>query len=177
MNIRSKSDKQLMRVATNLAIGVVGLIMVRLIIQALPMFHDAGWIVKDKLTVLAGAVIAVDALLLSVLVRFAIEIRAYLYMRYAQLPALGTIAASLVFLLTASIAYNDFRPVTHAWPASRDFYLWAFFAVAAALLIQIVFLIFRDRDSMAALILSQPIPARPSRQSDENASDAVLAGR
>ena len=70
MSIKVKSDKQLARVATNLAIGVVGLVVVRLITQLLPMFHDAGWIVKGKLTVQAGAVIAVDALLLSVLVRF-----------------------------------------------------------------------------------------------------------
>ncbi len=46
-----RSDKQLARVATNLAIGVVGLVVVRLITQRLPMFHDAGWIVADKLTV------------------------------------------------------------------------------------------------------------------------------
>ena len=77
MPVKLKSDKQFARVATNLAIGVVGLLVVRLITQFLPMFHDAGWIVEDKLTVQAGAVIAVDALLLSVLVRFAIEIRAF----------------------------------------------------------------------------------------------------
>jgi hypothetical protein len=52
--IRAKSDSQLARVATNLAIGVVGLVIVRLIASALPMFHDVGWIVKDKLTVQAS---------------------------------------------------------------------------------------------------------------------------
>jgi len=77
VSVKLESDKQFARVATNLAIGVVGLLLVRLITQFLPMFHDAGWIVEDKLTVQAGAVIAVDALLLSVLVRFAIEIRAF----------------------------------------------------------------------------------------------------
>jgi len=87
VSVRVKSDKQLARVATNLAIGVVGLIVVRLITQFLPMFHDAGWIVEDKLTVQAGVVIAVDALLLSVLVRFAIEIRAYLLLRFAAISS------------------------------------------------------------------------------------------
>jgi hypothetical protein len=73
-----------------LAIGVIGLVIVRLIASALPMFHDAGWIVKDKLTVQAGVVIAVDALLLSVLVRFAIEIRAYLLSVFRPFQASGT---------------------------------------------------------------------------------------
>jgi hypothetical protein len=88
--IKAKSNTQLARVATNLAIGVVGLVIVRLIASALPMFHDAGWIVEDKLTVQAGVVIAVDALLLSVLVRFAIEIRAYLLVRFPAIQASGT---------------------------------------------------------------------------------------
>jgi hypothetical protein len=64
VTIRAKSHSPLARVATNLAIGVVGLVIVRMIASALPMFHDAGWIVKDKLTVQASVVIAVDALLL-----------------------------------------------------------------------------------------------------------------
>ncbi len=41
-DVPGKSDKQLARVATNLAIGGVGLIVVRLITQFLPMFRDAG---------------------------------------------------------------------------------------------------------------------------------------
>ena len=48
MSVKVKSDKQLARVATNLAIGIVGLVVVRLITQLLPMVHDAGWIVEDK---------------------------------------------------------------------------------------------------------------------------------
>src|SRR5512140_789353 len=98
VSVKVKSDKQLARVATNLAIGVVGLIVVRLITQFLPMFQDAGWIVEDKLTVQAGVVIAVDALLLSVLVRFAIEIRAYLLLRFPSISSFGNMAASLVCL-------------------------------------------------------------------------------
>ena len=92
--MKVKTDKQPARVATNLAIGIVGLLLVRLITQLLPMFHDAGWIVEDKLTVQAGAVIAVDALLLSVLVRFAIEIRAYLLLRFTSISSFGNMAAS-----------------------------------------------------------------------------------
>ena len=160
--VKSKPDGQFLRVATNLAIGVVGLVIIRLIVEALPMFHEAGWIVKDKLTVVAGAVIVVDAMLLSVLVRFAIELRSYLLSRFAEIPGLGTMAASLVFLLTAAIAYTDFKPVTRAWPATKQLYLWSFFALAAILLVQIVVLLYRDRDSMAARVLGQPMPAGPS---------------
>ena len=178
MSVKVKSDKQLARVATNLAIGVLGLIIVRLITQFLPMFHDAGWIVEDKLTVKAGAVIAVDALLLSVLVRFAIEIRAYLLLRSPAISSFGNMAASLVCLLITSIAYTDFKPVTHAWPDLADAYLWTFFAIAAAFLIGIAFLIFRDRDSIAAMILRQPLPTRPSKQDvDEEESAAAVAGK
>jgi hypothetical protein len=156
---RSKPDGQFVRVATNLAIGVVGLVIIRLIVQGLPMFQEAGWIVKEKLTIVAGAVIAVDAMLLSVLVRFAIEVRAYLLGRFADIPGLGTMAASLVFLLAAAIAYIDFKPVTRAWPATKQLYLWSFFALAAILLVQIVVLLYRDRDSMAARVLGQPMSA------------------
>ena len=178
MTIRAKSNSQLARVATNLAIGVVGLIIVRLIASALPMFQDAGWIVEDKLTVQAGVVIAVDALLLTVLVRFAIEIRAYLLVRFPAISSFGNMAACLVFLIVTGIAYTDFKPVVHAWPDIKPVYLWSFFAVGATLLAGIVFVIFRDRDSIAALILRQPMPSRPSTQeSHADESTAVVTGR
>lgn len=178
VSVKVKSDKQLARVATNLAIGVVGLVLIRLITQLLPMFHDAGWIVEGKLTVQAGAVIAVDALLLSVLVRFAIEIRAYLLLRFGAISAFGNLATSLVCLLITTIAYTDFKPVTHAWPEVSGIYLWTFVAIAFAFLIGMVVLLFRDRDSIAALILRQPIPTRPSKQHAEaEDSAAAAAGR
>ena len=178
MSVKVKSDKQLARVATNLAIGVVGLVLVRLITQLLPMIHDAGWIVKGKLTVQAGAIIAIDALLLTVLVRFAIEIRAYLLLRFPAVSGFGNMAASLVCLVIAAIAYTDFKPVTRAWPDVSDIYLWTFFAIAVAFLIGIVVLIFRDRDLIAAMILRQPMPSRPSKQhADAEDSAAATAGR
>ena len=175
---KSKSGGQIVRVGANLAIGVVGLVIIRLIVQALPMFRDAGWIVNDNLTVVAGAVIVVDALLLSVLVRFAIELRAYLLGRFADVPGLGTMAACLVFLLTVGIGYLDFKPVTRAWPAVAQFYLWSFFALAAILLILIAVLLYRDRDSISARILSQPMSAAPSDQpSNTGAATSAVAGR
>ncbi len=161
--LRSKLSSEFVRVATNLGLGVVGLVVVRFIVQSLPMFQDAGWIVDDKLTVVAGAVIVTDALLLSVLVRFAIELRAYLRGRFAEVPGLGTMAASLVFLLAVSIAYIDFKPITRAWPGIGQLYLWSFFVVATILLIQIVVLLYRDRDSMAARVLGQAIAAGESK--------------
>jgi hypothetical protein len=151
------------RVVTNLAIGVVGLVIVRLIVQGLPMIREAGWIVTGKLKVETGAVIVVDALLLSVLVRFAFELRAYLGVRFPDVPGLGLMAASLVFLIAATVAFTDFKPVTVAWPATKGLYLWSFFAIAAGLLAQFVFLLYRDRDRMAALVLRQPMPGGESR--------------
>jgi hypothetical protein len=178
VTMRAESDRQLARVATNLAIGVVGLMMVRLIASALPMFHDAGWMVKDKLTVQASVIIAVDALLLSVLVRFAVEVRSYLLVRFPAISGFGNMAASLVFLIITGIAYTDFKPVTRAWPDIKPIYLWSFFAIAGALLTGIVVLIFRDRDSIAALILRQPMPTRPStKHSHADESTTVFAGR
>lgn len=178
MSVKVRTDKQLARVATNLAIGVVGLVVVRLIAQVLPMFHDAGWIVEDKLTVQAGVVIAIDALLLTVLVRFAIEIRAYLLLRFPAISSIGNMAASLVCLVITAIAYSDFKPVTRAWPDVSGIYLWTFFAIAAAFLIGIVVLIFRDRDSIAAMILRQPLPGRPAKPAaDAEDSAAAVAGR
>jgi len=174
---KSKSGGQIVRVGANLAIGVVGLVIIRLIVQALPMFRDAGWIVNDNLTVVAGAVIVVDAMLLSVLVRFAIELRAYLLGRFADVPGLGTMAACLVFLLTAGLGYLDFKPVTRAWPAVAQFYLWSFFALAAILLIQIVVLLYRDRDSISARVLGQPMPAPSDQPSNVGAATSAVAGR
>lgn len=178
VSVKVKSDKQLARVATNLAIGVVGLVVIRLIAQFLPMFHDAGWIVTDKLTVQAGVVIAVDALLLSVLVRFATEIRAYLLLRFPAISSFGNMAASLVCLVITVIAYTDFKPVTQAWPDVSNIYLWTFFAIAVAFLITIVVLLFRERDSIAAMILRQPMPSRPPQQhADAEHSAEAAAGR
>jgi hypothetical protein len=177
MTVRAKLDGQFARVVTNLAIGVVGLVIVRLIVLNLPMFQEAGCIVKDKLTVVAGAVIVVDALLLSVLVRFAIELRAYLLSRFAAIPGLGTMAASLVFLITAAIAYTDFKPATRAWPSIKDVYLWGFFAIAAALLVQILVLLYRDRDVIAALILGQPLPPSCNQPSSAGESTTAVVSR
>ena len=178
MSIKSKLRGPFARVAANLVIGVLGLVVIRLIAQNLPMFQDAGWIVEDKLTVLAGTLIVIDAMLLSVLVRFAIELRAYLLGRFAEIPGLGTMAATLVLLVTAAIAYIDFKPLTTAWPAIAQFYLWGFFALAAILLIQIVILLYRDRDSMAARVLGQPMPAAQSDPPSTVAeSRSAVAGR
>jgi hypothetical protein len=163
MSLKSKLRGPLARVVANLVIGVFGLVMVRLIAQYLPMFQDAGWIVEDKMTVLDGALTVIDALLLSVLVRFAIELRAYLLGRFTEIPGLGTMAATLVLLVTAAIAYIDFKPLTSAWPGIAQFYLWGFFGLAAIMLIQIVILLYRDRDSISARVLGQPLPA-PSDQ-------------
>ena len=88
------------------------------------------------------------------------------------------VAASLIFLTITGIAYTDFKPVMHAWPDIKPVYLWSFFAVAAALLAGIVVLILRDRDSIAALILRQPMPTRPSTpDSPADESTAAFAGR
>jgi hypothetical protein len=163
--LKSKLRGQFARVVANLVIGVIGLVIVRLIAQVLPMFKDAGWIVEDKMTVLAGALIVIDALLLSVLVRFAIELRAYLSGRFGEIPGLGTIAATLVLLVTVAIAYLDFKPLTTAWPAIAQFYLWGFFALAAILLIQIVVLLYRDRDSISTRVLGQTLPVAPDQPS------------
>ena len=163
MSLKSKLRGPFARVIANLVIGVVGLVIVRLIAQSLPMFRDAGWMVEDKMTVLGGTLVVIDAMLLSVLVRFAIELRAYLVGRFAEIPGLGTMAATLVLLVTAAIAYIDFKPLTAAWPTIAQFYLWGFFALAAILLIQIVVLLYRDRDSISAQVLGQPMPA-PSDQ-------------
>ena len=103
------------RAATTLGISVAGLVIIRFIVQSLPMFKDMGWMVKDKLTVVAAAVVVVDAMLLSVLIGFAIQVRKYLLARFAQIPGLGSMAVSFVLLICAGIAYADFKPLTRAW--------------------------------------------------------------
>ncbi len=176
MSDRSSPDGRLARVAANFGIGAAGLVVVRLIVVALPMFKDAGWIVQGKLTVMAGAVIVVDAVLLSLLVGFAIQLRSCLSERYPQVPALANMAASLVFLVAAGIAYADFKPVTRAWPSLKQIYIWGFFALAAVLLVQIMVLLYRNRDRMAALLLRQPMPAL-DQPSSTNHSTAVPIAR
>jgi len=155
MTTRPKSSRELARVATNLGIGVAGLVMVRLVVQALPMFRDAGWIVQGKLTVVAGAVIVVDAMLLSILIGFAIQLRAYLRGRFAEIPGLGTMAANFLLLITAGIAYTYFKPLIRAWPSLKQLYVWSFFAAAVVLLGHVILLLYQSRDRMAALILNR----------------------
>lgn len=175
---RSKSDGQIVRAAVNLGISVAGLVIIRLIVQNLPMLQDVGWIVKDKLSVMAAAVIVVDAMLLSVLIGFAIQIRAYLFARFREVPALGSMAVSLVLLICAGLAYKDFKPLTRAWPAIKDLYVWGFFVVAGALLAYLTFLLYKNRDRMAALALGQPMPALPPEgPSHAENSKTALAGR
>lgn len=173
-----KSDGQIARAAVNLGISVAGLVIIRLIVQNLPMFQDVGWIVKDKLSVAAAAVIVVDAMLLSVLVGFAIQIRAYLFAHFAEVPALGNMAVSLVLLICAGLAYKDFKPLTRAWPAIKDLYVWSFFTIAVALLAYLTVMLYQNRDRMAALALGQPMPAAPSAEPETaEHSQTALAGR
>ncbi len=174
----TKSDGRIARAAVNLAISVVGLVLIRLIVQNLPMFQDVGWIVKDKLTVVAAAVIVVDAMLLSVLISFAIQIRAYLFARFPEIPALGNMAVSLVLLICAGLAYKDFKPLTRAWPSLKDIYVWSFFVLAVALLAHFTVLLYKNRDRMAALVLRQPMPAPPPQEpANTEDSKSALAGR
>lgn len=171
---RLESDGKVARAAVNLAISVVGLLVIRLIVQNLPMFQDVGYIVKDKLTVVAAAIIVVDAMLLAVLVGFAIQIRAYLFGRFADIPAMGNLAVTLVLLLCAGLAYNDFKPLTRAWPSIKDIYVWGFFAMAVALLVYLTVLLYQNRDRMAALLLRQPMPVS-SQDPESNASTSQTA--
>jgi len=90
MTSRSKADAQMARAATTLGIGVAGLVIVRLFVQGLPMFQEAGWIVKGKLTVVAAAVIVVDAMLISILVGFAIQLRACLQNGFPRCDAIAS---------------------------------------------------------------------------------------
>jgi hypothetical protein len=143
----SKSSAQIGRAATTLGIGVAGLVIVRLIVENLPMFKDAGWIVKGKLDC------------------------------FAKIPAMGTMAASLVFLICTGIAYTDFKLLTNAWPSIKQLYIWSFFTLAAALLVQITFLLYQNRDRIAALILRQPIPAQPLEKRSDADTRSVLAVR
>lgn len=186
MNISKLKNGQLAQAAVNLGISVAGLIVVRFIVQFLPMFQDMGWIVENKLTVVGAAVIVVDAMLLAVLVGFAIQIRAFLSARFKEIPALGTMAVSLVILACAAIAYTDFKPVTRAWPSISEAYLWSFSVIAAALLIYMMVLFYKNRDRIAAVILKQPMPvaspehSMPVASSEEpimEDSNAALAGR
>jgi hypothetical protein len=175
---KSKSNAEMARAATTLGVSVAGLVIIRFIVQGLPMFKDMGWIVKDKLTVVAAAVIVVDAMLLSVLIGFAIQVRRYLLARFAQIPGLGSMAVSFVLLICAGIAYADFKPLTRAWPSIKDVYLWSFFVLAAGLLAYVTVLLYQNRARMAALLLRQTIPECPAKE-PANAEDkkAALATR
>jgi hypothetical protein len=177
MHLTSKSNAQLARAAMNLGIGVVGLFIVRLIVQFMPMFQEAGWIVQDKLSVVAAAEMAVDAILISILAIFALQLRAWLLGRFAEIPGLGTMAANLVLLLCAALAYLDFKPVTAAWPGLTNVYLWIFFAVALVQIAHLVVLLYQNRDRVAALLLRQPLPPTPMQASGHAEVDPVLVGR
>jgi len=174
MTSEAKS-RQFARVAANLAIGVVGLAIVRVIVQSMPVFQEAGWIVKDKLKVVAVATILVDAMLLFFLVAFALEIREYLRRRFIEIPGMATMATNLVLLIAVAIAYSDFKPLPRAWPSIKDIYLWGFFAVAAALLVQIIVLLYQNRDAMAALALHQPV--RSASEHHSNSGDTAAFAR
>ena len=176
MDITSKSNAQLARAAMNLGIGVVGLFIVRLIVQVMPMFQEAGWIVQDKLSVVAAALMAIDAILISVLAVFALQLRACLVGRFSDIPGVGTMAADLVLLLCAAIAYMDFKPVTGAWPGIANVYLWTFFVVALILIGYLVVLLYQNKDRIAALVLRQPLPFSPVESTHAD-GDPVLASR
>jgi hypothetical protein len=97
---------------------------------------------------------------------------------FAAIPAMGTMAASLVFLICTGIAYTDFKVLINAWPSIRQLYIWSFFTVAALLLAQITVLLYQNRDRMAALVLRQPIPPLPRKKTlDADETGAVLAVR
>jgi hypothetical protein len=138
-----------------MGIGLVGLILVRLIVQNLPMVQDAGSIVPGKLTVLAGALMATDTMLLSVLVTFGIELRGYLHNQLPAIPGLATMAVDLVCLITAGLAYADFKPLTRTWPSIKQPYTWTFLALVAIPLIQMIVVLYRNRDQMAAMFLQK----------------------
>jgi hypothetical protein len=58
-------------------------------------------------SVVAAAVIFVDAMLLSVLMGFAVQVRRYLLARLAEIPGLASMNVSFALIARAAIAYAD----------------------------------------------------------------------
>jgi hypothetical protein len=175
---KSQSNAELARATTTLGISIAGLVIVRFIVTGLPMFKDMGWIVKEKLTVVAAATIVVDAMLLSVLIGFAIQVRKYLLARFAQVPGLGSMAISFALLICAAIAYADFKPLTRAWPSIKDLYLWTFFLLATGLLVYVIVLLYQNRVRIAALVLRQSMPECPVKKpANVESKEPALAER
>jgi hypothetical protein len=162
------TNREFARVLIKMGIGLIGLILVRLIVQNLPMVHDAGSIVPGKLTVLAGALMAIDTMLLSVLVTFGIELRGYLHGQFPAIPGLATMTIDLVCLITGGLAYADFKPLTRTWPSIKQAYTWTFLTLVAIPVIQMIVMLYRNRDEMASMFL-QKLMAREKSDPVETA--------
>ncbi len=145
-------------------IGLVGLLIIRGIVENLPMIHDAGSILRGKITVLAAATMVLDALVLSVLITFAMELRSYLRGRFPEIPGLATIMVDLILLIGAGLAYVDFKPVLRAWPSIKQAYIWIFLALAAVPLLQMLVLFYQNIDRMTSVFVGKIMSWRRATQ-------------
>ena len=152
-NDEQKSGGQFARVLVKPCIGLIGLLIVRSIVDNLPMVKEAGWIIPQKLTVQAGMTMTLDAMVLFVLVMFALELHRYLSARVPEMPGFATIMADLVFLISAGLAYVDFKPLLRALPLSKQTYTWTFLVLAAIPLVQMIVMLYQNIDRMTTVFL------------------------
>jgi hypothetical protein len=145
-------------------IGVVGLLIIRGIVENLPMIHDAGSILRGKITVLSAATMVLDALVLFILITFAMELRGYLRSRFPEIPGLATIMIDLIFLIGAGFAYVDFKPILRPWPSIKKAYIWIFLALAVVPLLQMLLLLYQNIDRMTTVFISKIMSRRRATQ-------------
>ena len=152
MLLRPHERIEFFRILTKLAIGVIGLLVVRLIFVNLPMLRDGGPVLWRALTALDGSKVAIDSIILVVIVNFGREIHSYLRARLPHFPASGTIAVNLILLVGVGIAYVSFRKLGYVL-LSEQTYQWIFLGLAIIPLIYVLALFYQNMDQMAILLV------------------------
>ena len=155
------------RPAVRLGIGLVALLLVRFIVNRLPMLEGSMAIDGFVLSYSSIGSALIDTLIILLILSFGTDIGrqlGVLYPRFRQLSQITTLVTTLVVLL---IAYNSYGSVGSALLRDQGIYDLIFLLITAVALIALLYISYRNMDQLTDLVMGRFEAAVKSRKCPE----------
>lgn len=109
---KSILDREFGKRVIRVALAIVGLLILRAVLGALPMVKNASSIGGSLLTPLVLAQAIVDTVIFVLILRFGVGLGSAIQANYTRLPDLGKIVSLAFVALVLVLAYNSYQTVT-----------------------------------------------------------------
>ena len=109
---KSILDREFAKRVIRVALAIVGLLILRAVLGALPMVKNASSIGSSLLTPLVLAQAIVDTVIFVLILRFGVGLGSAIQANYTRLPDLGKIVSLAFVALVLVLAYSSYQTVT-----------------------------------------------------------------